>query len=241
MTDPVAGNPSVEPNNPEATPPVVQPAVVQPDPDSLFADQLTAIQTDDGRQKYSDVNTALQSIPHAQNHIGELTNRVKELETELASKQGAEELARQLSAVQSPQTNTEQPSVQGLDETAVADLVSGILESRTQQEIASANAALVVEALATSYGDKAEAEFAAKAQSLNMTVKDFANLARQSPDVVLQLFADRPVRDPQPTHGASVNVEPVKVEQQPDYMARFSGKETGLQAKWAAAKAAVTT
>ena len=213
---------------------------VQVDPNSLFADQLSSITTDDGRQKYSDVPTALASIPHAQGHIGELTNKVKELEGELAKRQGAEELLASLQ--QSQQQVVEQPSVTGLDAAEIENVVSNILQTKAQQNAAETNAAKVRNALSEKYGGAASVEFENRAKSLGVSVGQLTQMASQSPQVVMELFNTPDVRDPQPTVGGSVNISSRPVEKtQPDYMAKFRGSDSDLPTKWAAAKAEVSS
>ncbi len=213
---------------------------VQVDPNSLFADQLSSITTDDGRQKYSDVPTALASIPHAQGHIGELTNKVKELEGELAKRQGAEELLASLQ--QSQQQVVEQPSVTGLDAAEIENVVSNILQTKAQQDAAETNAAKVRNALSEKFGGAASVEFENRAKSLGVSVGQLTQMASQSPQVVMELFNTPDVRDPQPTVGGSVNISSRPVEKaQPDYMAKFRGSDSDLSTKWAAAKAEVST
>ena len=213
---------------------------VQVDPNSLFADQLSSITTDDGRQKYSDVPTALASIPHAQGHISELTNKVKQLEEEVAKRQGAEELLASLQ--QSQQQVTEQPSVAGLDETAIENVVANMLQSKAQQDVAETNAAQVRNALSGKFGEGASAEFEGRAKQLNMSVGQLTELAKSSPQLVMELFNAPSVRDPQPTTGSSVNISARPVEKpQPDYMRKFSQGDTSTADKWAAAKAEVAS
>ena len=208
----------------------------QVDPNSLFADQLSSITTDDGRQKYADVPTALQSIPHAQSHISELNSKVKQLEEELNKRQGAEELLSSLQ--QSQQQVVEQPSVTGLDATEIENVVSNILQTKAQQDVAQTNAAQVRSALSEKFGGAASVEFENRAKSLGISVGQLTQMASQSPQVVMELFNAPSVRDPQPTTGGSVNISSRPVEKtQPDYMAKFSGTSSELPSKWAAAKA----
>jgi len=209
---------------------------VQVDPNSLFADQLSSITTDDGRQKYSDVPTALASIPHAQGHISELTNKVKELEEEVAKRRGAEELLNSLQ--QSQQQVTEAPSVTGLDETAVQNVVNNILQSKAQQDVAETNATSVRNALVAKFGEAASVEFQNKANALGVDVGQLTEMSKQTPNIVMELFNTPGVRDPQPTTGSSVNISSRPVEKaQPDYMRKFSQGDTTTADKWAAAKA----
>jgi len=225
----------------QADPAAPAPAPAEPsaqvDPNSLFADQLSGIKTDDGRQKYADVPTALDSIPHAQNHINELSSQVKDLQEELAKRQGAEELLSSLQ--QSQQQVVEQPSVTGLDETAIESVVENMLQTKAQQEQQKANANKVKQALTDKFGNAASVEFENRAKQLGMSVGQLTQMSSQMPQAVVELFNAEPVRDPQPTVSSSVNISATPVEKQvPDYMARFKGNaDGGIQSKWAAAKA----
>lgn len=229
----------VDPAQPTTVEPVVEVAP-QTDPNSLFADQLAGIVADDGRQKYVDVPTALSSIPHAQSHISELTDTVKQLQEELAKREGAEDLLARLQ--QSTQQSTEQPSVQGLDATAVQDLVSTLLTNKAQEDVATTNGDMVKQSLRQKFGDAAAKEFESVAVALNLDVGQLTQLAKTSPQVVLKLFGDTTVRDPQPTTGSSVNISPTAVNPTtPDYMLKFRHGDTSLKDKWAKAKEAVAS
>ena len=209
---------------------------VQVDPNSLFADQLSSITTDDGRQKYADVTTALNSIPHAQGHINELSSQVKELQEELAKRQGAEDLLASLQ--QSQQQVVETPSVTGLDETAIESVVSNMLQSQAQQQQQEANAATVKQALTDKFGAAASVEFENRAQQLGMSVGQLTQMSAQMPQAVVELFNTVPVRDPQPTVGSTVNIPATPVSgSTPDYMAKFRGQsDKDVKSKWEAAK-----
>lgn len=168
----------------------VQAEVKQPeavDPNSLFADQLQQIKSPDGRQKYADVATALQSIPHAQGKIDELSQKINHLEEELKKRQGMDEMLQQLQA--SKNTQTETPSASGgLDEQMLASLVERQLSEREQMAARNANAAKVRDTLIQQYGEKAEEQFVAKAQQLGVDVNYFTELAMKAPQLVLSHF-----------------------------------------------------
>jgi len=241
MTEPVS-NPNEpvqkEPVQPTQNEPgTPEPTIQQPDPNSLFADQLASITTDDGRQKYGDVSTALNSIPHAQNHIKELTDKVTQLQEELTKRQGAEEMLAALQ--QSQQSDPAQPA-DPLDATAIQDLVSQTLDQRAQQELAAINGNKVKTALHEKFGDSASKEFENKAAALGLSVGQLTSLSKQSPQVVLELFGDVPVRDVQPTQPSSNAVPPnTPQDPTPDYLAKFSGTDSSLSEKWKKAKDAV--
>lgn len=242
MTDQVSNPNGVDPVVPvQADPLAPAPAPADPsaqavDPNSLFANQLSSITTDDGRQKYQDVNTALSSIPHAQNHINELGSKVKELEEELAKRVGAEELLSSLQQAQAPAAAI--PAEGQYDESAIQNVVNNMLQSKAQQDVAEANAATVRNAISEKFGETASTEFANKAKALGMDVGTLTNMAKSTPQVVLQLFDTAPLRDPQPTSVSSVHIPaaPAGIVEE-DYMAKFRGSDTGLSSKWAKAKA----
>jgi uncharacterized protein YukE len=243
MNDTVS-NPNGEENQPvqtdqSAPAPVQAEPTAQVDPNSLFADQLSSIVADDGRQKYADVPTALSSIPHAQGRINELSSTVKELQEELAKRQGAEDLLASLQ--QSQQQVTEQPSVTGLDETAIESVVSNILQSQAQQQQQEANTATVKQTLIDKFGGAASVEFENRAKQLGMSVGQLTQMSAQMPQAVMELFNTVQVRDPQPTVGSAVNIPSTPVQDNtPDYMARFSGSsDNDTRSKWEAAKAEV--
>lgn len=205
------------------------------DPNSLFADQLSGIVADDGRQKYADVKTALASIPHAQQHIQSLSDKIKELETDLAKRNGMEELMQSLQDKPNQQA-TETPSVAGLDEATVLQLIEATRQKERANETAAANANSVKQALAAKFGDKAKEAFAQKAQELGMTVGTLTDLAKTSPKAVEAFFNGSQVRDAQPTTGGAPVVTTTTKDNMPDYERRFRQGDTVLSDKWERAK-----
>jgi type VI protein secretion system component VasK len=178
-----------------------------PDVNSLFADKLQGIVTPDGRQKYADVETALDSIPHAQQKINELSDKLKQMEEELTKRSGMEELMK---SVQSSQNTPETPSASsGLDEQAVAEILQNQLAQMEQAKAKEANAAKVREQLEAKFGDKAEEQFAAKAKELGVEASYLAELALTSPQLVLSHFGDVPARNAEAVTG-SVNTTGLK-------------------------------
>lgn len=162
----------------------------------LFADKLSSITTPDGRQKYADVATALDSIPHAQGRINELSEQVKLLEEELQKRSGMEEMQRQVQP--STPEHTEQPSTSGLDEHSVEALLERKLAQMEQTKAAEANANKVRSSLTEAYGDKAAEVFNNRAKELGVTPSYLSELAKQSPELVLSHFSEakRPTAQP---------------------------------------------
>ena len=251
MSESLFSNPETDPNNQPAQ---QQPAAAAPaepqvpatpaqegvkvpettDPNSVFANQLAGIQSDDGRQKYVDVNTALASIPHAQQHIKDLMSQNATMEAEMAKLQGANEVLQRLE----PEPKAEQPQVApGMDEASTTDLVDRVLAQREQATIAKNNQKKVVDALSAKYGEKAEAVFAAKAAELGMDVGMLTGIALQSPLAALAYF-DATLPDPSNPITGGVNTSALQPapETQPDHMRIFTGGENDLVNKWRKAK-----
>ena len=182
---------------------------------SLFADRLQQIVTPDGRQKYADVETALDSIPHAQAKIDELARKVKEYEDQLAKQRGMEEMVKQL---QSSQPAPETPSASsGLDENAVASILQNQLAQMEQAKAKEANAAKVREALTDQYGDKAQEAFINKAKELGVDPEYFGELAHTHPQLVLSHFssAPKPSGQPIPSSTNTMGLKPAPADRKP--------------------------
>ena len=193
--DPTQTNSVVAP----AAAPVEAPVEPKPvDPNSLFADQLAGIKTDDGRQKYADVQTALASVPHAQTHIQAQTQEIAELKEQLAKQQGMEAVLEQL---KSQQATPETPSVQGIDETTVDSIINARLQERETAALQNANTAKVLTNLQEKFGDKAEARFNEQAESLGVSVGFLSDLARKAPEAVLAYFKNASPSPSNPTQG----------------------------------------
>lgn len=222
-----------------ATSPAPAPAAqtVQPtDPNSLFADQLQSIKTEDGRQKYADVQTALASVPHAQDHIAEQASRIKELEEQVAQQKGMDAVLEQL---QSQQNTTEIPSNAGLDETTIAQLLDQRLDQRDVQAKQDANANSVLDTLKKTYGEKAETQFTEKASSLGVSVGFLSDMARSAPQAVLAYFTEASTSSANPTVG-SINTNVLDIQTAaPDntHMDIFTGGSSSTVGKWRAAAA----
>lgn len=191
MTDLFGGNPPQEstqeqgaaPQSPEAVTPEVTPqAAPQADP---YTTMLAEIKAEDGRQKYADVNTALQSIPHAQGRITELSYEVQRLQEELAKRQGMEDIMQQL---QSNPEVTPAPQAHGLDEGSVAAIVRQQLVEQAKADGIAANRSKVATALKDKFGEKAESEFNTRAASLGVTPEWLTQQAETYPDFVLSQF-----------------------------------------------------
>lgn len=238
MADELFGNPTdpqatVVPETPQApvepAPAAAPVAVPAPDPSTLFADQLAGIMADDGRQKYVDVPTALASIPHAQDHIKGLNEKVTALESELAKKAGMEEVLQRINSQQAP---TEPPSVPGLDETQAAQLVESMLTKREQDALEKSNKNMVINALTEKFGEKAEEMYRGKAQELGVAEGFLTEIAKRSPAAVMAYFGGAATPPVNPTAPGYVPPAQQPPAEDKSYMNIFKGGESDLVNKW---------
>lgn len=151
---------------------------------------LQSITAPDGRQKYSSVEAALQSIPHAQAKIIELQQNIESLQAELAQRKGVEQM---LDALQQPAEPVipQQPVAQ-LDPADIDSRIEQLLKQREQQAVAQQNLQTVEQTLTAQFGDKAKEVFASKAAELGVSVEYLMQQASQAPKLVLGQFAVAP-------------------------------------------------
>lgn len=185
-----------------------------------YTDLLNGIRTPDGRQKYADVATALNSIPHAQSKIDELSGEVAKLQEELSKRKGMEDMIEHM---KSSSSAPEIPSASsGLDEQAVTSILQQQLAQMEQTKAREANAATVRQALEGKYGEKANQMFQTKAKELGVTEAQFTELAFTAPKLVLSHFDGMKSNDPQPLGGNGINTSSIKPSA-PDYKAVMRG------------------
>lgn len=151
------------------------------EPVDVFADKLASITNEDGTPKYSDVASALESIPHAQQHISTLEKEAKELREKLAREQAAKDLlAKQLGA-----KPTQQP--QSLTEDDIARIALEAQTKAEQQRTAESNVAAVNSTFSELYGSKAKEQMQTLAKESGMSVSQIRELAKSSPTAVYRL------------------------------------------------------
>ena len=155
--------------------------------DELFATKLAEIKAPDGRQKYSDVATALDSLSHAQNHIKSLEEKIAALNSELEKRSSVEEIVESMRQSKKPEVTPSQP--QGLSEDKLAELLDAKLQERERQAMARANEAKFSKEIQALYGDKAQEVIKRKAEELGIGLEFLRALAQKSPQAALVHFA----------------------------------------------------
>lgn len=152
----------------------------QPNP---LAEQLAKIVDGEGKQKYDSIEKALASIPNAQQHISTLEQENAKLR-EIAEK--SSKIDEVLAKLQEQKPET--PSVKGLEEKDVAQLVDNLLTQKAQEVKAKENASIVVGRMRELYGDKAEETYNKLASDLEMTVEEMNSLVQSKPKAALRLM-----------------------------------------------------
>jgi len=156
-------------------------------------------------KKYKTTDEALQSVPHAQEHIRKLEQTLEELRGELSSRSKLDDLIQRLDAQQLSGSG-EEPSIQpqageSFDPQKVQALLEEMLSKREQQTKTQANLGLVVSALQEQFGEAAEAAYVAKAQELGLSKSEFDQIAARSPQMVLSHFPKTVTRGNVATQG----------------------------------------
>jgi hypothetical protein len=156
-------------------------------------------------KKYTDVNKALESIPHAQSHIQKLEQELTETRAKLEATSSIEETLAQFANQKEQETPTSQP----IDMSEVANLVDQRLQARSQEEVQKSNVGEVIDSLTKQFGDKekAEAAYVAKAAELGVDTSYMNNLAATSPKAVYALFGTSVRPTSQEFNRSSVNTE----------------------------------
>lgn len=175
-------------------------------PTETYADQLGLIVREDGHQKYADVQSALQSIPHAQAEINRLKGELEQATAQAAEAKGIDQVLEQL-ASQKSQEQVQQPTGQNLTQEQILELMNQTLTQKEHQAKQTTNAKVVEDALIGSFGtkEKANEKFEEKAKELGMDVATFTDLALNYPSVVLTHFKTNKAPVVQPTQG---NINP---------------------------------
>ena len=202
-----------------------------------YADLLATIKSADGRQKYTDVMTALKSLPHANDHISRLEVEMEELRAEVARRQSAEDVLNRLES-KTPE-RTEQPSGNTVDLAQIEKLVDSRLTARQLAEVHAANLKSVTGKVAEVYGDKAEAMFYSTAKEAGLSMQQINELAATAPAAVLKLMGVQgKVSNLPPKTTSSFNTEAFNMNSQdkPSAKVKFGASSKDMVSAWHNAK-----
>lgn len=135
-------------------------------------------------KKYSSVEDALKSVPHAQKHIQTLEQELSQAREELAKRKTTEQLLDEIKSGFLPE-NT--PQVVEFDQDKLVQLVDQTLSLKEKQRLSQQNAVGVANKFTEQYGEKAEEVYNTIAKENGLTVQELNKLASSSPAVVLKL------------------------------------------------------
>lgn len=181
-----------EPTSPDAAPVVQTPTTPTLPPE-------VAEMVGQGK-KYSSVEDALKSVPHAQKHIKTLEEELAQAKAELEKRKTAEQI---LSEIKSGNQQTETPSGNIVTPDIVAQLVEQSLAQNMRRQTEAQNTNQVVSAFKAKFGEKAEEVYNTAAAESGLTVEQFNNLAKTSPALVLKLVGLDGKRNDTPPVGKS--------------------------------------
>lgn len=220
-----------EPTEPQQeTPEGQEPAPPQRE-DSAFDNMLQSITNGEGKPKYSSVEQALGSIPHAQKHIQQLETDNQTLKDELASiKEQVEEYKTELDRQKSvEELMANQDENKGLTEEQIREIARREYNNERQTAQQQANVSEVVNSLVEMYGDKssAESEFVKLQNELGI---DLGALAAQSPKAVLRYFSKPKADVPDKFNGK--RPEPFDGDKEPQ-KARLPRTTAEAKSNWA--------
>lgn len=146
-------------------------------------------------KKYSSIEDALKSIPHAQKHISTLEQENQTYKQQVEKVKSMEELLEQMKA---QQNTKEQPTVAPVGNEGADDLLDKLaqqmetlveqkLAMKQQQDVQQQNKAKVVDAFKQAYGDKANEVYTKLSEETGMPLEALNNLAATSPKALMKL------------------------------------------------------
>lgn len=162
----------------------IVPVIPTIDVNATYADQLSAIKTEEGATKYSNVSDALHALKSSQEHI-------KDLETENASYREEGKKAKTTDEIlalldsRKNETGDTQPQI---DMEKIQNLVKDTITQTEYEKLSLQNQTGVAKTLANKFGEKAPEVYIAKANELGIPIDMFDQLSATSPKAVLEYF-----------------------------------------------------
>lgn len=164
-------------------------------------------------KKYATVEKALESIPHAQQHISTLETELKGMREKIATAVSAEQVYETVQQLLEAEKAT--LSVAAVDENSLAALLDRKLTEREALAKQQANVSSVKAALANKFGEKAEEMYVAKATELGVGVQFLNDIVKHSPKAALELFGLAHTPTPIRTTSGGINTEALNAQKQP--------------------------
>lgn len=198
-----------------------------------YEDLLATIRKEDGSLKYSNIESAIASIPHAQKHIATLEQELRELRVELESRKTTEEL---LENFKPTVENSEKPSAPSIDLKEIESILERKLTQKEQEKVLRNNIDTVRNAISEVYGEKADEIYRNAAKEANLSLSEMNRLAASSPNAVFKLIGldKKSVQAPIRTSNSSINTDALNLQgQKPVVTSKVSGNTTkDLVSSW---------
>lgn len=181
----------------------------QPNP---FEDLLKTIKNEDGEQKFQNVEDALKSVPHKDQHISRLEgetsqqrDEIARLTAELETRKSVEQALEALQTPQAPPaTPVDPPKEAGLSQEQVQQMMQETLQKQANDAARESNLSGVLTALSERFGDNQAEALQKVVASSGLTAESFKEMAMTNPQVVKTLLATVPTdKAPKPTTPSS--------------------------------------
>lgn len=164
-------------------------------------------------KKYATVEKALESIPHAQQHISTLETELKGMREKIATAVSAEQVYETVQQLLEAEKAT--LSTAAVDENSLAALLDRKLTEREQAAKQQSNVQSVKAALANKFGEKAEEMYVAKATELGVGIQFLNDIVKHSPKAALELFGLAHTPTPPRSTTGGINTEALNAQKQP--------------------------
>lgn len=137
-------------------------------------------------KKYSSIDEVYKAFPHSQNHIITLSNKVTELEEEVARRKSAEDV---LNEIRNRETVQQKPTSQGVEvnQSVLSEMVGKEVAAQKGREIAKANLDIFKKSFTDIWGDKAEEQYAKLSKETGFSFDELNGLAAKSPQAVMKM------------------------------------------------------
>lgn len=200
-------------------------------PADVFSDQLASIKNADGTPKYADVAQALDSIPHAQDHITTIEGENESLKAALAKAEAAKELLEKAG-------NANQQTA-GLTVEEVAQITQDTLAAQADSSRKADNVISVNSKFSELYGDKANEQMKALAKDSGITVAEIKTIAEKSPLAVFRMAGINSQSTPAPRtpgEGVGDNFQPPLKKTDPPKSVMSGATSQQMVDNWKAAR-----
>lgn len=135
-------------------------------------------------KKYSSVEDALRSVPHAQKHIQTLEQELQQMKEELTKRKTTADL---LDEIKSGIPPVEKTSPIEISQDKIVATVAQVLAQRDAEAFSKKNISTVTSSFSATFGDKAEEKYIQIATDSGLTVQQLNSLSASSPQAVLKL------------------------------------------------------